>query len=116
MERFIRDFLPAVICFTVFGLDLIVLFFKPGIVDKMVLNVFVGFIPVGRLPATRVFFACFGLLWGIVGLGILLNGLGYISGKAVPIFFLAGFLVVGIGLVYAIFSFARNKPRNKKHK
>jgi hypothetical protein len=66
-------------------------------------------IPVAHGPETRFGFVCLGSLWGIAGLGILLNGFGLIASKTVPLFFLAGFVVAFTGVLssFIIFNFSK---------
>jgi len=97
--------IPDIICFVVFGAVQYIALFRPEVVKGMQSSVSIG--PYRRRiqkPMSRFTVVCFGLLWGIIGLGILLGNCGVITGKqVVPIFFVSGFVVAGIGLVYQIF-------------
>ncbi len=115
MDAFIKDFLPAIILLAVFSAHFLLLVFKPRMVDRIVLTLFVGSVPVAGWPESRFGFVCFGSLWGIAGLGVLLNGFGFIASKTVPFFFLAGFLVACIGVIHSLFVFRSHKHR-KKHR
>lgn len=117
MHDFMRFLLPAMILLAVSGGHLFILVFKPHLIDKMSLYLNIGKFPVGRgWPITHICFASFGLMWGIDGLAVLLNGYGLISGADVPKMFVAGFFVVGVGVIYSLFSLVRSKRRDKKHR
>ena len=103
--------IPDIICFVVFGAVQYIALFRPDLAKGMQSSVSIG--PFSRRiqkPVSRFTVMCFGLLWGIVGLGILLLNCGVIaSNQLVPIFFVSGFVVAGIGVVYQIIY------RPKKH-
>ena len=116
MQFFLEYMLPAMVLIGICLAHFCLLIRKPDIVDRARSHFNgIGYCFGGGWPITRVGFICWGLMWGVDGLGFLLNGFGVISSKSVPIVFLVGFLVLGVGVFYGLFSSAMSKRRNKKH-
>jgi hypothetical protein len=104
MMNTLQNNLPDIACFVVFASVLYIAIFRPDLVKGMQSSVSIGlFSRRIQKPMSRFTVICFGLLWGIAGLGILLGYCGVIAARVVPIFFLSGFVVTGIGVVYQIF-------------
>ncbi|HXF09219.1 MAG TPA: hypothetical protein VN625_00440, partial [Desulfuromonadaceae bacterium] len=105
--------IPDIICFVVFGAVQYIALFRPNLIKDMQSSVSIG--PFSRRiqkPMSRFTVMCFGLLWGIVGLGVLLRNCGAIAdNQVVPIFFVSGFVVAGIGVIYQIIYRPEKHPK-----
>jgi hypothetical protein len=105
MIAFLEDNAHIIALLTIFGANLFILIFKPHLIEQFVIYSSWNAGPYRRRireprPPSRFGFLCWGLLFGIDAVGIILCKCGLIDGHQVPEVFLLGFAVCGIGVVY----------------